>query len=299
MKFTKKLKALAVALPMMLLSTVAAVTGTVAWFTANNLVNVSGMTVTTKVEGNLFIAENNSNDSNYVSDNLVQSRSGILEPVSTVNGVNWYYTKDKIAGNGAASGTTTFQTYSTNSEFASYYGIDNAVPFVDYEFYLKATSAAANQDVILSKINILYNSSDNETPNYTALGNGDKAWRVAVYSQTVAQSTNSTTDGSLVSILRRSGALCHNDDKAIKDLTGTPATFDTVSKIDANAVIGTLASIGTTQRYKVVVRLYLEGNDTTCTNETYVTLSKQYKLDLTCALADEHNTVVNALGSQA
>ena len=53
----KKTKVIIPALGILLLSTAASVTGTVAWFTTNNSVTASTMTIKANVTGNLFIAE--------------------------------------------------------------------------------------------------------------------------------------------------------------------------------------------------------------------------------------------------
>ena len=298
MKKMKKIMAAAIA--MMTFSTAAAVTGTVAWFTANNLVNVTGMTVTTQVDGNLFIAGDNTSDDSYLAtDTFEQVVSGKVEPVSTVNGVNWFYTKDEVKGTGAASATSVFHEYSSSAAptdsttydnaFDEYYGIAHVVPYVDYAFYLKATASSASQKVSLTKVNLLYNN--------VALTGNDKAWRVAVYSQEVAQNTNSSTDGTNRSILKLSDAAYFTTNKAVSAINGSGiASYDTVSNLNSEAVIGTIATAGATQRYKVVVRIFLEGEDTKCNNETYVTLTNNYTLDLTCKLGDSG---VVALGSQA
>ena len=55
----KKTKIVVPALAVLLLSTAASVSGTVAWFSMNTQIKVTGMTVTTKVSSSLQIAENN------------------------------------------------------------------------------------------------------------------------------------------------------------------------------------------------------------------------------------------------
>ena len=89
----KKTKIVVPALAVLLLSTAASVSGTVAWFSMNNTVTVSGMQVTTKVSSNLQIADGDAahSEANY-GDTLSQQRAGILEPASSYNGVNFYYT---------------------------------------------------------------------------------------------------------------------------------------------------------------------------------------------------------------
>ena len=107
----KKTKIIIPALAMLLLSTAASVSGTVAWFSMNNSVTVTGMTVTTKVSSNLQIAETNL-EANY-GDSLEQARTGILEPASSVDGAAFFYTTS-ASGNGVAkpNAANTFKTYS-------------------------------------------------------------------------------------------------------------------------------------------------------------------------------------------
>ena len=52
----EKIKAIMMALPLMILSTAAAVTGTVAWFTASNVVNVEGMSIQAEAEEVIVIS---------------------------------------------------------------------------------------------------------------------------------------------------------------------------------------------------------------------------------------------------
>ncbi len=89
----KKTKIIVPALAVLLLSTAASVSGTVAWFSMNTSIKVSGMTVTTKVSSSLQIAEINA-EANFSNEDLRQVRSGILEPASTIDGHNFYYTTD-------------------------------------------------------------------------------------------------------------------------------------------------------------------------------------------------------------
>ena len=96
----KKTKIVIPALAVLLLSTAASVSGTVAWFSMNTAINVTGMTVTTKVSSSLQIAENNL-EAEFSNANLNQVRAGLLEPASTVDGDSYFYTTD-ARSNGAA-----------------------------------------------------------------------------------------------------------------------------------------------------------------------------------------------------
>ena len=70
-----------------------------------------------------------------------------------------------------------------------------------------------------------------------------------------------------------------------------------VSNLNTAANIGTVAA-GQTGYFKVVVRLWLEGEDTTCNSQTYLSLTKNWTLDLKMDLANATGGVT-AIGSTA
>lgn len=291
----KKTKVIIPALGLLVLSTAASVTGTVAWFSANNSVNVTGMTVTTQVKGNLLIAQSNTSDANYVSSNLNQVVSGQLEPVSTINGANFFYTVSNVLGDGSTN-TTTFAEYTNdstgNTAFNTAYGTTGAVGYVDYNFYIKATSDLDLQNVIISDINLLYDGQALRTTS----GKEDRAWRVAVFANAVEKEDSSTSATTLKSILGPASA-AYFDSKAVAAASGDNK-YAAVTNFGTRAVLGQIATKGTTQRYRVVVRLYLEGNDTTCNNDTYADLTEDYQLALTVELgAGAENEGTNVISS--
>ena len=69
------------------------------------------------------------------------------------------------------------------------------------------------------------------------------------------------------------------------------------AKIDDAAQIGEVDAL-TTKYFKVVVRLWLEGEDTTCTNETFATLINAYTLSVAFHLGGVE-TAVTVIGSVA
>ena len=291
----KKTKVIIPALGLLVLSTAASITGTVAWFSANNAVSVSGMTVTTQVKGNLLIATSNSSDTNYVSSNLDQTISGQLEPVSTINGANFFYTVSNVLGDGSTN-TETFVAYTNdnagNTAFNTAYGTTGAVGYVDYNFYIKATSDLDSQNVIISDVNLLYDGQALRTTS----GKEDRAWRVAVFANAVDKEDTATSATTLQSILGPASA-AYFQDKAVAAASGNDR-LAAVPLFGTRAVLGTIANKGTTQRYRVVVRLYLEGNDTTCNNDTYADLTEDYQLALTVELgAGQQNEGANAISS--
>ena len=67
----------------------------------NTTVSVTGMSVTTEVSDALSIAAENA-EANF-DNSLAQSRTGKLRPVSTVDGVSFFYTEGtNVKGNGDA-----------------------------------------------------------------------------------------------------------------------------------------------------------------------------------------------------
>ena len=244
------------------------------------------MAVTTKVSGNILIANgstNNASDDVYRAADLNMGVTGVLEPVSTIDGLNYFFTKDDINGSGASASTSIFKDYATeiaaaastegaaagyDNAFEEYYKVEDAVGYVDYTFYLKATSAAAGERVVISKCNLSYGTNLSGSTAIT-----DKAWRVAVFAQEVEKETAGTAvaDGDRIAILGQSDAAYFTSGNAIKSISAGIATRDSVKNYNPNTngvVIGSITDAGDTQRYFVTVRLWLEGEDTTCTNET-------------------------------
>lgn len=355
----KKTKIIIPALGMLLLSTAASVSGTVAWFSMNASVSVQGMTVTTKVSSNLLIATNNI-ESEY-SDSITQARSGILEPASTIDGKAFFYTT-KAKGDGTAtaganggntyvaydeaSGTALENTYANKAKydagFNGAYGFsspsvradasseDNVgYAYMDYSFYIKATSAADDQVLYMSKCNLLYGNTTDGYAAITSNNTGGFAWRVALLAANSAKETN-TPDSDLAtkSIIGLSGKLNQNQVNPVDtstfeagvtpvssyftDIYGTVAAtgnyvagtkyynapsatpnavktvsaLDALTNADAAAQARTDIDTGTTAYTKIVVRLWLEGEDVSCTSTTYASLTKNWKLDLEFRLGD-------------
>ena len=313
----KKTKIVVPALAVLLLSTAASVSGTVAWFSMNNTVTVTGMTVNTKVSSNLLIAETNL-DANYGSS-IEQAIGATLEPASSIDSVGFYWTAgSNVAADGDAK-TETYELYAEDAdpaiantthakkanydkEFNDNYGFtspsigataaDDVIcyAYVDYAFYLKATNSSnADKNINLTKLALKYNSQ--------AVGSEDTAWRVGLMVQNAVANTE------------QSSALAAADVKSIFTLPGA-ANFDTAPKAIGSSglaalnygssystynragTVATLAS-GISAYYKVTVRLWLEGEDTNCTNETYAVLTNNWTLDLAFEFATETAAVTN------
>lgn len=345
----KKTKIVVPALAVLLLSTAASVTGTVAWFSMNNSVTVTGMTVTTKVSSNLQIAETNA-EANY-GDSLEQARAGILEPVSSIDAVSYYYTVSAL-GNGAAkengtNGATTYKTYNEASgtslqndyakktkydaTFNSDYGFAspsigdaagvkwtqeeiNAAQegdpaygkttddwkiepndlnqnvcygYIDYSFYLKAGYSAENHRISMTKCEMKYRGQSAYGAIETAW-----AWRVAMFAQPCAANDDNgtVTDGTAATttyqktILDFTSSANQTPGKAV--MGNDDGDLDDVTNANEPAIVDNNPSVNTTQRYKVIVRLWLEGEDVSCTTSTFAQLTTDWTLDLAFKLGD-------------
>ena len=180
----KKTRIVIPALGLIAFSTAASITGTVAWFTANNSVTVTGMAVKTKVGNNLLIADDQTGadftDAVFASS-LEQTRQAKLEPVSTIDGLSFYYTTVSN-DDGTPKASSPFYAYSeataqadTDAAKAAYdanfntkYGSSSPTAgyagtvlygYVDYTFYLKATFTSSGDKIVMDKCNFLYNSA--------------------------------------------------------------------------------------------------------------------------------------------
>ena len=341
----KKTKIVVPALAVLLLSTAASVSGTVAWFSMNTSINVTGMTVTTKVSSSLQIATSN-NDALFSNEDLAQTRSGIIEPSSTVDGDSFFYTTNAKSNGDAnadqyatyaeatnelaeAQKTATGKTY-FDANFNEAYGFDYdgtdgtaqvSYAYIDYSFYLKANVVGDSQKIVMDKCNILYNGG--------ALSN-EWAWRVALFAHQVNANVNednaTTTAGgtNLVSILDLEKSKNQNEVTAVVPANGTnvaDGTYFTDKQLTteatgtANGTTTYYQSSGQTApkavsagnaaptavsspnvaaninssatgsvRYKVVVRLWLEGEDVSCTSDTFATLTQSWTLALSFKL---------------
>lgn len=287
----------------------------------NKEVTVTGMEVHTKVGDNLLIAQDTMANTTILADSNFKTSdidimTALVEPVSTVDGLNFWYTDSyNVAGNGDAL-SDTYKAYSeavvaspsnalsnnlggsierkTNYDaaFQTNYGItgtittDNvAYGYVDYVFQLKANNTADSAKYV-NITNIALTSGK--------AGDADSlhAFRAAVFSEDITSGTATAAPGTLVSILSGEGATTgeyyFTDGKAIS----ANAAPTNLSNYCSDAVIGTAAA-GTTSYYKVVVRLWLEGEDEKCNNSVFNTLKDYWALSLTINMKDSNTGATN------
>lgn len=283
------------AIGMLTVSATMLVTSTFAWFTMNKRAKVENLSLKATVSSNLLISSDNSSDATYDKE-LKKNISALLAPSSTVNGIDYFYTLDAAADGHKAKGpndeypflryteTKSLDVLDTYAEKDKYdavfnlnYNISTANPqeageyktaygYVDYVMYLKATSTEENQKIVMNKCNLLYKGNVLE----------DKAWRAAVFVQETSAKTQPTSIGTLVSIIAPAEAKNHNTGLA----ADTISSIGTIQKESKEVIIDNAITSGNSKYYKVVVRVWMEGEDTTCTTEIYGNKTDKYTLDL-------------------
>lgn len=292
----------------LLLSATMLGTSTYAWFTMNKEARITNMNLKVKTSNNLLISATNENDGTYTTA-LTDNKYVLLEPTSTINGETFYYTLDGAADGHKIHGPNTDNPYVLYSEsaalsaedeyadkdhydaaFNNAYGIETAntsgqyntaYGYYDYIVYLKASSVAANQDVVLNKCNLLYNGS----------AVTEKAWRIAVFSQETTAETQPTTLGNLVSIIALPNAENQQAGKSVNSTT----TLESVANSGSEVKIDTMAA-NKVKYYKVVIRVWIEGEDKTCTSSIFNTKTEGYTLDLSFSI-DENTSPITTISS--
>lgn len=276
---------------------------TFAWFSMNNKVTVTGMEVKTKVSSNLLIAEDTISSTTRIAEanfasSLEQTAKGILEPVSTIDGKAFYYTVDAKADGSKAqevasdaylaysSSATASDATKFDSKFSEVYGVTTsdadalftgktgAVPYVDYVFQLKAdNTSGAEQLIKLTQLDLTYGGT-------AALNNTQKAYRVAVFAQKFAADENPSAGEGTLRYIFAPASYSNWDSSAVKDETHTQSILSVYNTEPADGKYVAAITANSTEYVKVVVRLYLEGADTTCNNSTFMKLTNSWKLDL-------------------
>lgn len=296
---------------MLALSASMLATSTYAWFTMNKYVTVTGMEVKTTVSSNLLISHGVFNataknaDSSFTTSDSTAIKAW-LQPVSTNNADSanyWYtlnakadgskdsgdYTDYDAVGLGNATDTETYanmfsQEYGVTKNQVTQFGATTdpnnaAVGYVDYVFQLKATNTTDGaESIYLTKLDLTYGDATD----------GDKAFRAAVFAQEFnsAFSANITTysegnNANYKGIYAPASSAYQTAGAGVSGAAATTAISNLLDgEVGDSAIpLATIAG-GDTKYYKVVVRLWIEGEDTTCTSETFANLDNTWKLDL-------------------
>lgn len=359
MKKKKTNKKIASALAMLMLSAAMLGTSTYAWFTMNREVEVTGMELKTKVSGNLLICSDNVDD-HYSSLDLSQGRKGLLEPVSSIDGTtgSFWYTVNATARGTKQASNVTVEKYNENSTLANTTAGKNAYDgkfnktynlgtagasantftdqtvamtdsqlgagygYIDYVFYLKATTDQANQAINMTECNLIYNNgtADSAVTSGTTEGEDiDRAWRIGVFATNITDNggkgyaaVKSIDPASAAStqkaILGLQDAIYFSGDTTVGGTAGTQkaqsaadqtaAVVNYMNGTGSGVVLDTITDANVTKYYKVLVRVWLEGEDNTCNTRTYAALQTG-KWALNCKFELGQGTAVKKINSDA
>jgi len=181
----KKSKIIVPALGILVLSTAAAVTGTVAWFTSSNLLSVSGMQAKVDAENGVVISNEKKSD---WKESTVASHSGLdadNNPISfgltsTANLQSWYHANSDDANESAHAGayeTLTFDKPAvgegeTGVAVATLENETNMNVYLLNRFYIQSASGRAltGQDIFVRDLKVTGMSASQDL---------DKAIRIA------------------------------------------------------------------------------------------------------------------------
>lgn len=246
----KKSKIIVPALGILVLSTAAAVTGTVAWFTSSNLLNVNGMYARVDAENGIVVS--NEAKSNWATS-AQASHSGEEKDfmlTSTADLSAWYHNNSNDANSAAAA--KAYETLTVNKPDAGTVAANTGLGTTTYNelaknvylinrFYIQSASGVAltTQDINVKNIAVSGNSTSAEL---------DKALRIAFkYGNTVA------IYGGLTGFTASY--------KVNGSTTATTAKApDVVTKLADNVTIPAFTAAGTSA-LEIEVYAYFEGED--------------------------------------
>ena len=288
MKFTRKIVP---ALALLIVSAVLMTTATFAWFSMNTRVTATGMQMDTEAGDNVLISDSVSDskaaDATFKTALVMTADVAHLRPVSSVDGANFYYVKNSsvVGGNGASAAPSGYELYakyaqSAGADFNKAYRVPAGTtikPYTEYEFQVMATNDSdAAKTLVFDRVDLTYGGSSDV----------QKAFRAAIFVDDITAAAASTE--TLKSILRVAGAEYYSNSPA-QAVNSTTAKGNVDAKLDADAVLGSVPA-DETKYYKVIVRVWLEGEDTTCTNKTFAKLDETWSLDLGISFANTGST---------
>lgn len=188
-----------------------------------------------------------------------------------------------------------------NTDQGSTTAFKTAYGYVDYVFYLKATGEAADQQLRMTQCDLNYTYPGNPAAEP---GDGDDAWRIAVFATDITANGGKGNTGAVgqidpanvtsgsgtedaKTILQLPTSENWEANKAVASGTATGAvTYGT------DAILANNINAGETKYYKVLVRVWLEGEDKSCNSATYAQLTDSWSIDLDFQLtsSDEAGT---------
>lgn len=285
------------ALATLVLTSVATITGTAAWFTVNKTVSASGMHFKTEADSNLFIRADAKTGSGYglwdTKYTFTSPVDGILQPVSTIDGLNFYKTNSTTAKeDGKKEDTAKYVAINgTNGKFDDGETSKNYA-YLDYAFQLKAVNTNATEaNVKITSLNLLFDGKQTSV----------KAFRTATFVKENGTTENpgdvaTASSMTLKSISRMNGAAYQNATKAVGKAAGSETIeLQDISFIDKALTIGSAAAKASSY-FQVIVRVWLEGEDTECTNTVFADKNdSNWSVDLKVSLDGADTTYITSI----
>ena len=283
---------------------------------------MTGMTVKTVVNDNLLIAGDTFGSTARLGDDnfantLTQTLKAILEPASAVDAKTFYYTSTtnvKASGDAIAETYIPYDNYTGayteyglkdnddssdyKNAFSQNYGVtktntvydpvvNNAEGYKDYVFQLKALNTSSSPQYInLTQLNLIYAGTHDAS----------EAYRIGVFVQDITDTApaGNVDSTDVNAIYTQSGADNFTSGNAVDGL-------DSLASVTYQSSAKSVATVpaNTTKYFKVVVRLWLEGEDTTCNNDTFMALTDAWELDLELKLETTQNQGVAYINKTA
>lgn len=296
----KKTKIIVPALGVLLLSTAASVTGTVAWFSMNNFVTATGMEVKAKAENGIVISNAASGSTWKETATTARTTALALKPTSTATGATWVHSTSNNSALQNTENDYELLSLTVDSTYGAGYVNDNSNAGYQYEaggsgdtaydadstyyslhsFYVKSSAEALTKTIYITNVKATLPSTQQSENLNKALRvlvklNGDDS-SAKVYSPVYAAASYSvaTTAGKFSG----EGA----------------ATKATVTPIDASGANGLIAdtddqeflatqaipaSSGTPLQFDIY--LYFEGEDPNCKSDNLTATLDNIQVEVT------------------
>ena len=286
------------ALATLVLTSVATVTGTAAWFTASREVSASGMSFTAKSESNLLIAGDELTNTKKQEEGKFSSSltkpfaNASLKPASTINGKAFFKTSTAKADGAIQDGAIYEEANNQTNDDSRYY--------LDYVFQLKAINTeSASQSIYVNEISVNYSAATVDTVD--ALTKAAKAFRIAFFiearSTTAGQDFNADTTKATNAkfIYQPKGAANQTPGQAVKKTSSgqehVVGALGDVSYFSDETSDKAYATVATgTFYFKGVARVWMEGEDINCTSDLFQHAADKWSIDLGFGLGDVNDT---------
>ena len=252
----KKTKVIIPALGILLLSTAASVTGTVAWFSSNTSVFANNMNVKCKAEYGIVIANTSGAGATYNNsvDAAVTAQKE-LKPTSTYNLTTWLFSTSTNPG-----AANTQQKYETVATAADYY--------VVHDFYIRSSAGTALTVQSLDIKKVTATQTENQALSASLrvgfMFEHDTA-NVYIYAPVAGYTTSYSVQKAAGNYSNAEGAR-----ETVAPKAGTVVSNTAVTELPAN----------TAQGEHVSVYVWFEGEDANCISNNLSASLTNIKIDV-------------------